>query len=134
MIVDLDAVRADLAAQLVEQAVLVRVSASVGMASEMQSMPLGVCATGMLLFSKTSRMARSVPTAPERPFFDTVTMEKSHFPAMPVTKRSGFGASTKLSVMSVPGWSGSFVLRMLGGRFFSRTGKIVISCSTCAPL
>ena len=36
-------------------------------------------------------------------------------------------------MMSVPGWSGSLVLRMLSGMFFSRTGNTVPSCSTCAP-
>ena len=79
-------------------------------------------------------ICRSVPTAPLMPFFEIVTMEKSFLPAMPVMKRGALRGSLNSSEISVPGLDGSFVLRMLSGMFFSRTGKTVISCSTCAPL
>ena len=51
---------------------------------------------------------------------------------MPVMSRPS-STSSNDSMMSVPVWSGSLVLRMLSGMFFSRTGNTVPSCSTCAP-
>ena len=49
----------------------------------------------------------------------------------PLLKDYTTDAYTKIIV---PGWSGALVLRMLSGMFFSRTGKIVPSCRTCAPM
>ena len=46
---------------------------------------------GTVLFSNTSTIARSVPTAPAIPFLEMVTMEKSFLPAMPVMNWFGLG-------------------------------------------
>lgn len=51
-------------------------------------------------------------------------MEKSFLPVMPVMNRSGSTSPEKDSWIMVPGASGSLVLRMLTGMFFSRTGKM----------
>ena len=71
--------------------------------------------------------------SPDIPVLAMVMTEKPFLPAMPVMKLPSFVSSSMLSRMVVPGCSGSFVLRMLSGMFFSRTGKTVPSCSTCAP-
>ena len=68
------------------------------------------------------------------PVLAMVMMEKPFLPAMPVMKPPSSISSPMDSKIIVPGWSGALVLRMLSGMFFSRTGKIVPSCRTCAPM
>ena len=101
---------------------------------ETLSMPEGVYSTLTPCFSQISSIFLSAPICELMPALETVMMEKFLRPAMPVMKRSSISSSGKLSIMSVPGWSGSFVLRMLSGMFFSLTGKTAPSCSTCAPM
>lgn len=80
-------------------------------------------------------MRRSEPFSELMPVLVIVMTEKCLRPAMPVMKRwSSCSVSSKDSRIIVPGLSGWFVLRMFRGMFFSRTGKIVPSWSTCAPM
>ena len=94
------------------------------MMTQTVSIPLGKCSKEMSLFSRIVSRRFTNPISEFIIFLYSAMTTKSFLPATPVII---FCVGDGVSDMIVPGFSGSFVFRILIGIFTSLTGKTASS-------